>query len=578
MTFQRKHTVFIFLLALFCSIPFPLLGQTAGKDETIKKNRYLVKLQPNADRSLSTMSAVTSRIVPDSSQAVLRQIPRFGLFAANVDEKGFQALRNHPQVAHIEPDHKRYLSSQFKPYGISMVQADQLTDLHGENITVCIIDSGIDLIHEDLSQNSITGTDFYGSGNWYEDTNDHGTHVAGTVAAVSNDVGVLGVLPNTRVKLHITRVFDPKGQAYSSDILDALAQCVSPGVEADVVNMSFGSLESSLLEEETMQNVADTGVLLVAAAGNDGTTAENFPASYDSVISVAALDQNKNRASFSQQNNKVELAAPGVSVLSTVPSGSVAFSTSFSQFYMGSDFYTVKAMNGSPDGEVDGALADCGIGDVTCPDAVGKICLIERGSLFFWEKVLACESGGGTGAVIYNNAPGSFTGTLSDVVTTIPSVSLAREDGLLLLDRIGESAHLSLGVYTDYEEKNGTSMATPHVVGTAALIWSYHHDTCSAGNVRQALAETAEDLGTPGLDTSFGHGLIQGQAVKLYLDATCGAGIQSLSDHDVDNDIDGQDLALMANRFSSRTPSADINRDGIIDIADIRDFASVYGN
>ena len=180
---------------------------------------------------------------------------------------------------------------------------------------------------------------------------------------------------------------------------------------------------------------------------------------------MAAVDENKNRAPFSQQNDQVELAAPGVEVLSTVPTGTVSSPVVLSQRIVSNYLYDAQNMQGSPYAEVEGPLADCGIAAKPCPDAVGKICLMERGSYYFWEKVQACEDGGGIGSVIYNNVGGTFAGTLSGVSTFIPSVSISREDVLALLNAIGEVAHLSVSSYQDYQEMSGTSMATPHVAG-----------------------------------------------------------------------------------------------------------------
>ena len=94
---------------------------------------------------------------------------------------------------------------------------------------------------------------------------------------------------------------------------------------SDIVSMSLGGSFPSDVEENFMNSVYNDGVLLIAAAGNDGTTAFSYPASYDSVMSVAAVDQSENHAGFSQRNSQVDIAAPGVAVLSTLPNNRYVF-------------------------------------------------------------------------------------------------------------------------------------------------------------------------------------------------------------------------------------------------------------
>ena len=119
------------------------------------------------------------------------------------------ALAHNPNVLWVEPDAKRYVSAETLPYGIPMVQAPQLSDAAAGEVLVCIIDSGYSGGHPDLPHGpQVQGYDDAGTGNWDSDENSHGTHVAGTIAAVGgNDLGVLGVLPNQSVPLQIVKVF-----------------------------------------------------------------------------------------------------------------------------------------------------------------------------------------------------------------------------------------------------------------------------------------------------------------------------------------------------------------------------------
>jgi subtilisin family serine protease len=223
-------------------------------------------------------------------------------------------------------------------------------------------------------------------------------------------------------------------------------------------------------------------------------------------------------ADFSQQTDQVELAGPGVDVLSSVPVGS-GLAT-----YLSVSGAAVEAsgMDGSPLASATGALADCGTAESACSSAAGKVCLIQRGVISFADKVLNCEAGGGIAAVIYNNEPGMLSGTLGETATSIPSAGISDTDGAALLNQLGASATVSVEP-SDYAFFNGTSMATPHVVGVAALVWS-NFPNCANGEIRAALNATAEDLGAAGRDNAYGYGLVQAKAAADYLTANACTG------------------------------------------------------
>lgn len=336
--------------------------------------------------------AVLNRV---STQAIMH-LDQVGASVATLDAQQLAALRRDPSVEYVERDPKRYLMAEQTPYGITMVQAPQVSDANISSRKVCIVDTGYSLGHQDLPSSGITGTGNSQTGNWYEDGNGHGTHVAGTITALGgNNVGVVGVSRSGNIGLHIVKVFDNNGDwAYGSDLVAAIQQCRDAG--ANVVSMSLGGTASSTTERNAMDSAYQGGMLLVAAAGNSGNSSLSYPAAYESVISVAAVDSAGNRASFSQYNNDVEIAAPGVNVQSTMP--------------------------------------------------------------------------------------GNKYGSMS-----------------------------------------GTSMATPHVSGVTALVWSQHLQ-CSAEQIRKALDATAEDRGTAGRDTYYGYGIIKAKAASDYLSKGCDGG------------------------------------------------------
>lgn len=478
--------------------------------------RVIVTFKPAASKG-ALKSAATS-VAAAVQGTVKHEIFGSDAVAMEVPRTALKGLQNNPNVEFVEEDVKRYplaltspstgtpyATGQLVPYGIKLVQADQLTDAAAANRKVCIIDSGYDRAHEDLSGNSVTGEYDAGTGWWYTDENHHGTHVAGTIAAVNaSGTGVVGVNPNKQLKLHIVKVFGADGWAYSSTLASAANKCKAAG--ANVISMSLGGPSKSTTEQRAFDSLASAGILNIAAAGNDGNTALSYPAAYSSVISVGAVDENKAWASFSQYNSAVELAGPGVGVLSTVPMGGGQEAV----LTVGASTYAPGAMEGSPVKTASAPLADFGIGDKVNTAVSGKVCLIQRGTVDFSTKVSNCQASGGVGAVVYNNVAGTFGGTLGTTVTNIPSVTATDVEGTAMKAQLGQSATVGIKT-TNYAYYDGTSMATPHVSAVAALVWSYY-PTCTAAQMRTSLANSALDLGTAGRDTKYGYGLVQAKA------------------------------------------------------------------
>lgn len=472
--------------------------------------RVIVAFKPGA-------AAQVKSAVAAARGQVQHEIFGSDAMAVEVPTQALQGLSRNPNVEYVEEDVKRwplalqapsdgvrYAAGQQVPYGIAMVQADKLPDTYAANRKVCIIDSGYDRAHEDLSANEAAGEYDRGTGWWYTDENHHGTHVAGTIAAVNNGVGVVGVAPNRQLKLHIVKVFDADGWAYSSSLVTAANKCGAAG--AHVISMSLGGGRASKTELKAFDALKGKGVLSIAAAGNDGNTAVSYPAGYASVMSVGALDANKQWADFSQYNADVEISAPGVAVLSTVPMGQ----GSASALTVGSRSYAAGDMEGSPKKTASAPLADFGLGDAVNAAVAGKVCLIARGSIDFAVKVSNCQKSGGVGAVVYNNVAGAFGGTLGTTTTTIPSVTASDTDGAAMKAQLGQVATVAV-TPASYAYYDGTSMATPHVSAVAALVWSYF-PSCTGEQIRASLNKTAEDLGAAGRDAKFGHGLVRAKA------------------------------------------------------------------
>lgn len=520
-------------------------------------NRYIVRFKSSAVPlgqpvpQVTTPAVTTKRLASAASGAVVMQqarsmvaaqgghvrleLPAMNALAVQLTPEQRDRLAADPAVERVEIDPPRYPLAQQVPYGIPLVQSDQVPYGGAPGITVCVVDSGFDLGHPDLPGGTrVTGEAAPGIGPWFEDGSGHGTHVAGTIMALANTEGVIGATNGGEFAVHIYRVFpDEDTPVSSSDVITGVQSCANAG--ARVVNLSLGCTGNgcfSATEQEAFAGFASAGILAVAAAGNDGEdpvdgTAPSYPAAYPSVVAVGAIDEASELAGFSQRYPEVELAAPGVAVTSTVPRG-----TGFgSDVAVALQSFPSDALSFSATGDVTAALADCGIGDSVCTNVTGLVCLIQRGTVLFADKARNCEAGGGIGAVIYNNVPGSFLGTLgANNGIGIPVAGVSDTDGASLQLLLGQQTSLAVGP-RDYGEKNGTSMATPHVAGVAALVWSRAPEQSNA-QIRAALQSGALDLGAPGRDNLFGFGLVQAASSVAQLNGDAdGDGVNNPQDN-----------------------------------------------
>jgi subtilisin len=262
----------------------------------------------------------------------------FDAMTVEIPEERVEALEKNPNIRYVEENGEMQALAQSTPYGIETVGADLAISEGetGDGADVAVIDTGIDATHEDLEgilgegwaasgaacQNDCTSglycnpNDISSCNAEWDDDNDHGTHCAGTVAAIDNDTGVVGVAPD--VTLHAVKVLDCCGSGGYDDIAAGIEWTADQGY--DVGSLSLGG-DSSSVVKDAVQYARDRGVLLVAAAGNDGECSDcvGYPAAYEEVIAVSATDENDNLTSFSSTGPEVEIAAPGANVLSSIP-------------------------------------------------------------------------------------------------------------------------------------------------------------------------------------------------------------------------------------------------------------------
>jgi major intracellular serine protease len=219
------------------------------------------------------------------------------------------------------------------PYGVKQCQAPEIWEKgeKGEGIVVAVCDTGIDTKHPDLIPNIIGGRNFTPEG-WshdnFEDGNGHGTHCAGTIAANGK---IKGVAPEA--KLLVCKVLDRHGSGNYYSIIEGIRYATAwkgkNGERVRIISMSLGGPSPDPKLEEAILEACSKGIIVVVASGNEGDANEEtmelgYPALYNECVTVAACDENKKMAYFSNNSLQVDVTAAGVDVLSTYPSQTYA--------------------------------------------------------------------------------------------------------------------------------------------------------------------------------------------------------------------------------------------------------------
>lgn len=247
--------------------------------------------------------------------------------AATVPEQALKGLENNQNIDYIEYDTEVYISDisgddPEMPWGVDRIDADLVHSsdpaFTGEGIKVAVIDTGIDSTHPDLAANYAGGYNVIKPSKPPMDDNGHGTHVSGTIAALDDESGVVGVAPDA--KLYAVKALNREGSGYLSDVNLGIQWAIDN--DMDLISMSLGGPYSESQEKMCLA-AYNAGIVLVAAAGNSGGSVI-YPAAYDTVIAVSATDSDDAIADFSSKGPEIELAAPGVSVPSTYLAGTYA--------------------------------------------------------------------------------------------------------------------------------------------------------------------------------------------------------------------------------------------------------------
>ncbi len=284
-------------------------------------DRILVKFLPQTPQAVK--AAIHDRCRGRVAQIIPSLEVQVVTVPANQVMAKVKAYRAEKGVLFAEPDYvARAIFAANDPkfgqqWGLTRIQAPKAWDkTQGlPTIRIAILDTGIDQDHEDLSGKIVANQNFTGSLT-VDDKNGHGTHVAGIAAAVTNNgIGVAGIGFNS--SLMNVKVLGDDGSGYYSWVASGIRWAADNG--AKVISLSLGGRARSSTLESAVKYAWNKGVVLVAAAGNNGSSAPIYPAYYTNCIAVAATDQNDAKASWSNFGNWVDIAAPGINILSTLP-------------------------------------------------------------------------------------------------------------------------------------------------------------------------------------------------------------------------------------------------------------------
>lgn len=271
---------------------------------------------------------IDQNVIKEHGIANFTQYYIINAISADIPDSVSEKLKKNPKIKYVEEDAQVQIAGkpsqpqqppQQITWGIARVKAPEAwNNSTGTNVKIAVLDTGISNSHPDLTVSGGINLVGKSKNNKWNDDNGHGTHVAGIIAARNNSIGVVGVAPDA--ELYAVKVLDAYGSGYISDVIEGIDWAVQNNM--NVVSMSLGTAAYSQALNDTTANAYKAGVILVAAAGNSGdgnlsTDDVLYPAKFDSVIAVSAIDYNNIAPVWSADGTEIELAAPGVGIYST---------------------------------------------------------------------------------------------------------------------------------------------------------------------------------------------------------------------------------------------------------------------
>ncbi len=327
----------------------------------------IILFAPNNDENIRVILTIDKakfnrNIISDFGGKIIYELKLIPVIIVKIPENAIKALRNIPGVLNVKidgtfyalqppiapPGKEKEQPPQKVPWGIERIKAPNTwnttkgwVDINGDEdseIEVAIIDTDVDKDHPDLYLNIKWGIAVLNGriSSRYTDRNGHGTHVSGTIAAINNDIGVVGVAPE--VEIYVIKALGNGGTGSWSDLIIAIELAIKgpddvvdadgDGIivgdpdddAAEVISMSLGGSNPPTALHDIIKVTYNYNTTLVAAVGNESADSSLYPAAYPEVIAVGAIDESDNVPNWSNRNP--EVTAPGVNILSTYPDDS----------------------------------------------------------------------------------------------------------------------------------------------------------------------------------------------------------------------------------------------------------------